>query len=113
MNRQIIKQKEEEVKSRLESANQPKSKLLKSAVYFDQMRGKFQQSIKTSSLNFRDPQLRLGESQKKNLKVLLLEIQQPKSWVRGQLSHSPRLPTSTKNRNEPLALTNVEFWILK
>jgi uncharacterized protein (DUF3084 family) len=77
LNRQIIKQKEEEVKSRLETANQPKSKLENFAVYFDQTKGKSLQNTKTFSQNFNDLPLRHGESQKKSKKLLLLETLLP------------------------------------
>ena len=79
LNRQIIKQKEEEVKARLESANQPKSKLKHFAVYFEQMKGKFRQNTKTCSQSFKDHQQQQEGNLKKRPKLLHLVTLQHRS----------------------------------
>ena len=63
LNRQVIKQKEEELKQRMESANQTKSKLKVRGLFLHQMRGKFHLSTKASNLRFKDHQLLTEESQ--------------------------------------------------
>jgi len=114
LNRQIIKQKEEEVKQKLETAGLPKSKLKKSAVYFEQMRGKCQSSTKMSNQRYRDLPLLPARSQdRKKSRRLLSATQLSALAAKLLLLHSRPLQTSTKNRNELLVLINEKFWTLK
>ena len=74
LNRQVIRQKEEELKQKLEFADQPKSKSEFAVyLYFYQMREKFPLGTKTSSLRSKDLPQQLGErTSKKSPKQLHL-----------------------------------------